>query len=152
VGRIVKANRVGSRPKAIHPDTDKAAADLLAAHAVAARIREETKDDVIELALIIAEKVIGKMVALDPTVLDSIYQKALAAGRELPNATLTVHPDDRAAAAVVGLAKAYRVDVVDDPEVGRGGCSVRGGGVMVDATLDGVLKALKAAMKGTTDG
>ncbi len=152
MGRIVKASSLRSRPKAIHPDTEKAAAELLAAHAGAARIREQAKDDVIHLALNIAEKVIGKTVALDPTVLDSIYQKALAAGRELQQATLTVHPDDRAASSVDRLANAYHVDLVDDPEVGRGGCCVRGGGIMVDATLDGVLKALKAAMKGPTDG
>ncbi len=152
MGKIIKAGTLKARPKPISPDVDLAAADLIAAHAGAVRIREETRDDVIDLALSIAKKVIGKAIELDPEMIDTIYSKALAAGRDIQSATLAVHPDDRASSAVDALARAYHVDVVDDPDVGRAGCRIQGGGAEVDATLDGVLKALEAAMKGLTHG
>ncbi len=148
MGRIIKARDLRTRPNRIGADAERAAAMLVAANAAAARIRTRARDDIIDLALSIARKVIGRTVKIDPSSINAIYSQAIAAAGDLGTAAIRVHPDDRAVTSVDDLASEAGFQVVEDPSVGRAGCRILADGAEVDATLNGVLAALEAAMKG----
>ncbi|MCP4604003.1 MAG: hypothetical protein GY847_26360 [Proteobacteria bacterium] len=152
MGRIIKAEELRAGPTRLTADTDRAAAELAGVWAAAARIRKDAKNQVIDLALCIAKQVIGKAVELSPSVLDTIYSKALNAARDLDGATMYIHPDDRAGSNVDDMAQALGFSIVEETSVGRKGCRIQAGNAEIDATLDNSLAALEAAMKGNDLG
>ncbi len=148
MGRIIKTSINRTNPRRLGKEAEQAQAELIATMAAAAQIRVQAKKEIIDLSLAIAKKVIGKAVSLDPSHLDSIYTKALSATASPESARIYVHPEDRAISSIDTLAKKQTIDLVDDPEVGRGGCRIAFGGAELDATLETTLGALRAAMRG----
>ncbi len=148
MGKIIKASAVRSKPKRLGKEAEKARAELIATMAAASQIRVQAKKDIIELALAIAQKVIGKAVSLDPSNLDSIYANALSAAGKPEPARIHVHPEDRALSRIDTLLESHAVDIIDDPEVGRSGCKIAFGGAELDATLETMLNTLGGAMRG----
>ena len=148
MGRIIKTKDLASKPKRLERESEETLRDLVAARSAANRIRADAKREIIDLALAIAKKIVGKEVLLDSNVLDSIYGQALSAVPESEGAWVVVHPDDRRASTIDDLAARSGFLVVEDPSVGRAGCIIRAGGVEIDATVDTACKALENAMKG----
>jgi flagellar biosynthesis/type III secretory pathway protein FliH len=106
----------------------------------------DARDSVIELALRLAEKIIHRQLQVDPTV---IVDQVTAALKNMTGATsLSIHinPDDRAVMMEVmpqlietfGQFKSMRV--VDDPNIGRGGCILIHEHGRLNATLDTQLR------------
>jgi len=170
MGRIVKAvNPVpssGSAPKiatvgaATAVDRESALAEvtelLVSARAAADAERAAAKDAALVLARKMAEKIVGRAVELDPSIMGEIVGQALAASRvRSGSVVLRVHPDDLAAVEqarsrwLQRLAAAVEVRVVADDSVGRHGCVVETPVGRLDARLQTQLDALERALRST---
>ncbi|MDD5306200.1 MAG: FliH/SctL family protein [Deltaproteobacteria bacterium] len=155
MGRVIKKTPETASGKTALEGGDPAA-DALAHSAslirMRARIEDELRGDVVDLALLCARRIVGQAVELDPSTLDGIYGQALAAAGDAGSLVIHVHPGDRARSDVDAMAAARGVRVAEDPSVGPAGCKVTVGSVEVRATLDGALAALRKAMMGGDRG
>jgi len=167
MGRIVKADRLlpssesaqksaADVPAAV--DRESALAEvtrlLVSARVEAEAERAAAKDAALVLARKIAEKIIGRAVALDPAVMGEIVGQALAASRVRGGAVvLRVHPDDLAAVErtrpewLARVAAGANVRVVADASVGRHGCVVETPVGHLDARLETQLDALERVLR-----
>ncbi len=126
-----------------------AAARAEAENAALARVEPA----VFAIAARMAEKIVGRAVALDPTIMASIAAEAVAACRTRGGvAQLRVHPDDLAAVAEARAALAEArggedaLEIVADESVGRHGCVVDTAVGRVDARLTTQLEALSRVL------
>jgi type III secretion protein L len=130
--------------------------DLLAAgraevEAMLARVEPAALD----IAARMAEKIVGRAVELDPTIMAAIAAEAVAACRTRDGVVrLRVHPDDLAAVmpARAGLAERLggdaTLELVADEGVERHGCVVDTSVGRVDARLATQLAALRRSLAG----
>jgi flagellar biosynthesis/type III secretory pathway protein FliH len=139
-------------------DDDAATAEitllLAGARATANAERAAMKDVALVLARKMAEKIVGRAVELDPSVMGDIAAQALSACRSRGGSVLLrVHPDDVAAVEsarpmLLGrIAEAADVRVVVDASVGRLGCVVETPAGRLDARLQTQLDALERALR-----
>lgn len=169
MGRIVKADRLlpsseSAQKSAVDVsavvDRESALAEvtrlLVSARVEAEAERAAAKDAALVLARKIAEKIIGRAVALDPAVMGEIVGQALAASRVRGGAVvLRVHPDDLAAVErtrpewLARVAAGANVRVVADASVGRHGCVVETPVGRLDARLETQLDALERVLRGS---
>jgi flagellar biosynthesis/type III secretory pathway protein FliH len=132
----------------------EAAVTLAAARTEAARLTEGAAPVAITLATKMAEKIVGRAVALSPETMADIAGEALAACR--PGAgtvRVRVHPDDLPAVearreALATRAPAAALELVADETVGRSGCVIETPQGRVDARLETQLAALERALAG----
>jgi flagellar biosynthesis/type III secretory pathway protein FliH len=130
-------------------------ATLVAAQAAAAARLESAKDAALVLARRMAEKIVGRAIELDPSVLGAIVAQALAASRSRSGTLVVrVHPEDLAqveaqrADWLVRAETVAEVRLVADSEVGRHGCVVETPVGRLDARLETQLDALERALRG----
>jgi flagellar biosynthesis/type III secretory pathway protein FliH len=165
MGRIVKAAELAHRSQPV-PATQTPTASreiafaevtelLVAARAAAQAERAAAKDAALVLARKMAEKIVGRAVELEPSVMGEIAAQALAASRaQGGQVVLRVHPDDCAAVEqarpnwLTKVASAADVRVVADATVGRHGCVVETPVGRLDARLQTQLDALEGALRG----
>jgi type III secretion protein L len=129
-----------------HADAAAALVGLLAA----ARAEAETalarvEPAVSAIAARMAEKIVGRAIVLDPTIMAAIAAEAVAACRTREGvAQLRVHPDDLASvvASRAALGGEDALEIVADERVGRYGCVVDTAVGRVDARLATQLEAL----------
>jgi flagellar biosynthesis/type III secretory pathway protein FliH len=102
-----------------------------------------------------AEKIVGRAVALDATVMGEIAAEAVAACRTRGGAVvLRVHPDDlggveaRRARIAERLGDAAALRIVADESVSRHGCVVDTAVGRVDARLETLLATLVKELDG----
>ena len=148
MGRVIKRKDRRTHPARLYEGYKEAAAALLAARVEAGRLRAESKDQVIDLALHLARRIVMRAVELDPSYLEAIYQEAIKTAGDLKPGVLYVNRDDKESLAVDRLAVASGLAVAEDPSLERSGCRVSVGSVEVSLTLDDALSALEQAMKG----
>jgi flagellar biosynthesis/type III secretory pathway protein FliH len=169
MGRIVKADGLllsseSAQKSAVDVsavvDRESALAEvtrlLVSARVEAEAERAAAKEAAPVLARKMAEKIIGRAVALDPAVMGEIAGQALAASRVRGGAVvLRVHPDDLAAVErtrpewLARVAAGANVRVVADESVGRHGCVVETPVGRLDARLETQLDALESALRGS---
>ena len=128
---------------------------LIEARAEADRVRRAALPAAQTIAVRMAEKIVGRVIALDATAMADIARQALEAARARAGAvSLRVHPDDWAAietarpALAARLAKAVELRVIPDAAVGRHGCVVESAAGRLDARLETQLAALERAAFG----
>jgi len=128
---------------------------LIEARAEADRVRRAALPAAQTIAVRMAEKIVGRVIALDATAMADIARQALEASRARAGAvSLRVHPDDWAAietarpALAARLAKAVELRVIPDAAVGRHGCVVESAAGRLDARLETQLAALERAAFG----
>lgn len=128
---------------------------LVEARGEAERVRRAALPAAQTIAVRMAEKIVGRTIALDATAMADIARQALEAARARAGAvSLRVHPDDWAAietarpALAARLAKAVELRVIPDAAVGRHGCVVESAAGRLDARLDTQLAALERAAFG----
>src|SRR5688572_18934828 len=133
----------------------EAAALLAAARAEATRLLAAARPAAIVLAARMAEKIVGRGVALDAGVMADIAGAALEACRPRGDwIRVRVHPDDLAAVTARRDALAARapaaasLDLVADEAVGRHGCVIETALGQVDARLATQIAALERALVG----
>jgi type III secretion protein L len=130
----------------------EAAVALAAARGEAARLVAGAGPTAIALATKMAEKIVGRAVALAPETMAEIASEALAACR--PGAgtvRVRIHPDDlpeveARRAALETRAPAAALELVADEAVGRHGCVIETPQGRVDARLETQLAALERAL------
>ena len=128
---------------------------LVQARAEAEQVRRAALPAAQTIAVRMAEKIVGRAVALDATAMADIARQALEAARVRAGVvSLRVHPEDWAAietarpALAARLAKAVELRVIPDASVGRHGCVVESGAGRLDARLETQLAALERAAFG----
>jgi type III secretion protein L len=132
----------------------EAAVALAAARTEAARLTDAAGPAAIALATKMAEKIVGRAVALAPETMADIAGEALGACRPGAGAVrVRVHPDDLGAvearrAALAARAPAAALELVADETVGRSGCVIETPQGRVDARLETQLAALERALTG----
>jgi type III secretion protein L len=130
----------------------QAAVALAAAQTEAARLVAAAGPAAIAVAAKMAERIIGRAVALAPETMAEIAHEALAGCR--PGAgtvRVRIHPDDLPAvearrAALEAGAPAAALELVADEAVGRHGCVIETPQGRVDARLETQLAALERAL------
>jgi flagellar biosynthesis/type III secretory pathway protein FliH len=134
--------------------------DVLAAgRAQADALLERAAPDALAIAAKMAEKIVGRAVALDPAVMAEIAAEALAASRTRAGGiTLRVHPQVRAplerhrAALAARLGGEATLEIVADEAVDLHGCIVDTAVGCVDARLPTLLAALEVSLRGMEEG
>ncbi|MBI1352754.1 MAG: HrpE/YscL family type III secretion apparatus protein [Acidobacteria bacterium] len=109
----------------------------------------EAETEILQLAVHIAEKILGEQLRQDPGLTASIVREALRSARRDKDVTLRVHPD--AAAAVEsrlhelrdGSPQGALFSVRADPAVAPGGCIIRTESGSVDAQLESQLRCIE---------
>lgn len=137
---------VEQRIAALHSELDerwgKTFAALQALLDEAERLRAElaraAEGDVVELALILAGRILQRQIELDPTWLAETLAETLAAVPDRREVELALHPDD---AAVLRerldacCPPGPRPHIVDDPALPRGSLVATSAGTVIDASL-----------------
>jgi type III secretion protein L len=126
---------------------------LAAGRAEADAMLARVEPAALTIAARMAEKIVGRAVDLDPTLMADIAAEAVAACRTRAGLVqLRVHPEDLAALAAAREALAARLggeaalELVADESVGRYGCVVDTPVGRVDARLATQLEALRRAL------
>lgn len=125
----------------------------LAGHATAevrAALRE-AEDQLVRLALTIAERIILREVRLDRSIVLALASRALEELDAGVTARVRVHPDDIPVlepweAHLNGDGRAARIELVPDQRVAPGGCIVEAGSAVVDAQLQTLLHEAAAVL------
>ncbi len=116
-------------------------------------LMRRTERELVNLALVIAERVIAREVALDRELLVTMARVAIDRLGERASATIRLNPADHAALeAVRGReAAAGPVQIVADPLVSRGGCLVQSDFGLMDLGIGAQMSEMSRALLGTGD-
>lgn len=104
--------------------------------------RLDARQDVLELALVIAKKVVKRMPEVQPGLVMDELAAVIEHIARPGDLTVRIHPTDRALVqeALPVLAAQFdqmqHVKLVDDPAISPGGCIVNYGRGQIDATLE----------------
>ena len=110
--------------------------------------------DLAELALAIARRVVRHVGERDREVVLANLEEAVRLVGTRSDVTIAVHPADAEAARIfaqslIDLKEHWEhVQVVEEPEVSRGGCRIQWGSGSVDAGLETQLDRIEAELKG----
>jgi flagellar biosynthesis/type III secretory pathway protein FliH len=122
------------------------------------RMLTEARVDVLRLALLLSEKIVKRVVEVDPGIVGEQLQAVLALVARPTELLITINPGDRGAAeaALPGLMARFQsvrhVELVGDAKVSRGSCVARtrgrageggaAGGGEIDAGIEGQLQRI----------
>jgi flagellar biosynthesis/type III secretory pathway protein FliH len=152
-----KAAREAARAAA-EGEQAKLAAAWLAMRAAEAKRDERDLERAVTLATVLAERLVGRALALDPTVVASLAREALGEARGARRVRLEAHPDDVAqlraelAAAGLGTPSGVAVDVIANDALARGDLTVHTELGTLDARLQPRLERLAAALRDALRG
>ncbi len=150
--REAEALRAEARAQGLEAARAEATGLVVRALVDAARVRADAAGDLTALARRIAEKLLGRELALRPDAVADVARLALAEARGAHELVVRAHPDDLAALEAARprlraeLALVPEVRLHPDPSVGRGGCIVETESGSVDARLETQLDAIERAM------
>lgn len=113
------------------------------------KILEGAESELLKLSLKIAERIVGKALEMDRSVLLDIIHKAIQSLKYQKEIRIRIHPEDVAYLkdqkmqlyAMLGESK--EIEVVEDPLVGRGGCIIDTEIGTIDARLETQLKVME---------
>ena len=112
-----------------------------------------TEEQVVQLAMAIARRMVGRELAADRGLLVAMARVALDRLGDTSAATIRLHPEDFAALAPAGgVAPDSSVSIVADPVVARGGCLVQSEFGLMDAGLDSQFDELAGTLLGERPG
>ncbi|MDY7109691.1 MAG: FliH/SctL family protein [Planctomycetota bacterium] len=100
------------------------------------------REDVLAFALAMGRKVIGRVIELDRTVIEDQLRESLALLSRPSMMTVVIHPDDRPLVEAVlptllaELTRCEHADIAEDASITPGGCVIRTGDGLVDATIE----------------
>ncbi len=113
-------------------------------------IIRQTEQQVVELALTLARRVVHREVSLDPQLVAALAHVALERLGERAPATIRLHPDDYATVLAQRGEQweGAQVTVVPDAAVARGGCLVESDFGMIDGSVDAQFDELTRGLLG----
>ncbi len=147
-GREEAEQQLAEQLIAVRESLARSTAEL---HALAERVLELVKDEIVGLALQIASRVVRERIEAGDPVVVRIADEMLARLGEGVSCRLRIHPEDREALGRLQpeLEAKGLVELVVDPSVGRGGLIVEAGDEELDARLGTAYQALwEAVMDG----
>ena len=114
----------------------------------------DAEQDIVRLALAVAEKIIGRSLELDRELTLSVVAQAIESVRNQRELVVRVNPQDaellrtsrRKLMDLIGRTK--EIAVREDPEVERGGCVIETENGTVDAQLRTQLQAIEQVLLG----
>lgn len=125
------------------------------------RLLDEAGRDVVLLAARLAERVVKRAIALDPSIVQDQLRAVLGLVMRPSRVSIRIHPDDRALATdalpgiVAALGTVAHAEIEGDPSLARGSCVARlrgaaaGDGLPggeIDASIDTQLARLAEAL------
>lgn len=122
-----------------------AAADELSAREATARA--DIEDQVVAVALQIAEVVIGHELAQPDTRGRDAIARALALAPERGHVTARLHPADIAVIDPAAMSTGRTIDIVPDPTLAPGDCIVDVGACRVDARIGPALERAREVLE-----
>ena len=114
---------------------------------------KDTEEELAALAIAIAEKVLRRQIAIDPSVVLSLVESALEKVPAGDSVQILAHPDDvdfiKSKWSEVRGAVAFgpNWELVPDEKVGRGGCIIQTRGGMVDGRIQVQLAEILSAFE-----
>lgn len=113
-------------------------------------LAQQSERQMVQLALMVARRIVHREVSLDPELVAAMAHVALQKLSASSPATIRLNPDDY---TVVARASerwtGSQVTVVPDPAVARGGCLVESEFGRIDATLDRQFDEMARALLGS---
>ncbi len=112
----------------------------------------EAREAVMQMGLIFAEKVVQRVIQVDPLVIVDQLAEALSYVMRPTDVTVQINPADRPAIEealpqmLAGLSQLEHVRLVDDATVSRGGCRIAYGQGRIDATVETQMERLVSLM------
>lgn len=140
-GREDAMKSMSERLESIANGWDEALAGLMASRDA---IREEARRDLLRLSLAIAERVLGRLPAHEPSLVEHQVSGAIEMLAGSTSLRITLNPEDvpvveqhlpSVMSTIRGSADAD-VSIEIDPEMVRGGCVIKAGDGEIDARLD----------------
>jgi len=115
------------------------------------RVMEESEDDMLELAVRMAERIVRQRIELEPSTAAEITRGCLEIVRDRQQITVFANPQDLPALeqwreSLVQVVEARFIHFEPDPNVGRGGCMIETEAGRVDARLEVQLESFKRAL------
>ena len=110
------------------------------------------REDVLEFALAMGEKITRRVVEVDPTVIMDQLIETLSMVVAPTAVTVSINPKDRRfvktelAGVLDTVNQCTHVELRDDEAVGRGGCVVRTGRGTIDATIERQIERIVSAL------
>ncbi len=110
----------------------------------------QTENQIVELALAVARRVVHREVSLDRNLMIAIVRVALDRLGESAHVTVRLHPEEFEATGAARVAEFAGSDItfVPDARVGRGGCRVESDMGMLDASVDAQIQEIARALLG----
>jgi flagellar assembly protein FliH len=111
-------------------------------------MERQCRQSVLELGLALGEKLVQRIIEVDPTVIVDQLGAALEHVLKPLEVTVQIHADDRPVLeeALPGLLGRFShlkgIHLKDEPSVGRGGCQLRFGQGSIDATVQTQLRRI----------
>jgi type III secretion protein L len=150
VGREIKAEALRFKEEVFSKARDEAKADVQAraaeelarAKIQAGQILGESEKDVLELALKVAAKIIGRDLERDPALVMEIVANCTEAARSSKAMIIKVHPEDgklmreKKPRFMELVGRQLDISIRDDAEVDRGGCVIQ----TEYGTIDGLIR------------
>ena len=110
------------------------------------------REDVLEFALAMGEKITHRVVEADPTVIMDQLIETLSMVVAPTAVTVSINPKDRRlvktelGGVLDTVSQCTHVELCDDETVGRGGCVVRTGRGTIDATIERQIERIVGAL------
>jgi type III secretion protein L len=116
----------------------------------------ETEQDILRLAVKLAEKIIGREIKTDKSAVVDIVANALRNAKRQDKLTIRVSQKDYSTvqekfAELSQSSRTSYVDIVPDPRVTLGGCIIESEVGTIDARLETQLRVLEKALLGQTE-
>lgn len=115
------------------------------------RLLRAQEQDMLDLALGIAQRVINRAVALDPSVIRDVVAQTLEQVRHKRQILVLLNPEDLRRlepdrAALQGVVEGASLYLDEDPQISPGGCVIETESGRIDARLEVQLAAIRAAL------
>ena len=146
-GERAGAEAAGKRGEAMLRRLSETLAELTSLRASMIR---QTENQIVELALAVARRVVHREVSLDRNLMIAIVRVALDRLGESAHVTVRLHPEEFEATGAARVAEFAGSDItfVPDARVGRGGCRVESDMGMLDAGVDAQIQEIARALLG----
>jgi len=124
------------------------------ARAKRGEVMQESEQELVELALAIARKVIDLKLEEERKLIVNIARQALARAAQSREITLRVNPDDYdeviSAQGNLDIPVWQKVDIEADPAVEAGGCVIDTGSGLINAQIDRQMAEIREALLGVS--
>lgn len=144
---VVAAAAAAAAAEAREAEVARLAAGFLALRDAEARRAERDVDRVVELAVLLAERLVGEAIRVEPARVAALAASAMHEARGAQRVRIDASPDDVAPLAEALGALGRTADVQPDPTLGRGSLVVHTDLGRVDARLEPQLARLAAALR-----